>query len=318
MSEPVLRVKASGFGGSGYKNPVTGETVPGVTTVLGAIDKPGLIQWNIDNTAWYAVANVDALLNRTEEQGFHFLRYYTKRVKESDFDNPATDIHDYSTGVLNDLANLGTLTHEWVEADLNGWFEPDLTRQEQAEMVEQYLIWKSEHLIEDIVTEATVFLGDSAGTADIFWTLTCLHDEPCVEPGTRMLVDTKTSRKTWDTHKAQLAALGTADTWMQQVPEGTPGSFKHTKTIKGVKHTSWWLPRDVPPVQKYAILHLRPNDWDSNGKPTPAFCELKIVPQEEIDVAYEMYEGALKVRHSQRRMKALVKGVENDEESDGE
>lgn len=316
MSEPKLRIPASGLGGSGYKNPVTGEKVPGVTTVLGVLDKPGLIQWNIDNTAWYAVANIDALLNRTEEQGFHFLRYYTKRMKPDDFDNPVVDIHDYSTGVLNDLANLGTLTHEYIEADLNEGFEPELTRVEQAEMVEQYLIWKSEHEIEMYATEATLFGVGFAGTADILWRLTCLHEEPCVPPGTAMLVDAKTSRRTWDEHKSQLSALGTCDTWMREVPAGTQGAFKHERTRKGVKEVSWWVPQDVPPIQAYGILHLRPNDWDRNGNPIPAFCTLKVVPQDEIDVAYKMFQGALIVRHAQAEMKKLMKGKEAEEDDD--
>lgn len=311
MTEPKLRVTASGFGGSGYKNPITGEIVPGVTTVLGVIEKPGVVQWAIDNTAWYAVANVDALLNRTHEQGFHFLRYYTKRVKEKDFDDPGVDIHDYSTGVLDDLANLGTLTHEYIEADLNGWFEPDLTRVEQAEMVEQYLFWKAEHEIEVLATEATLFGSGQAGTADIIWILTCLHENPCVEPRTPMLVDAKTSRRTWNTHYAQLAALGSADTWMREVLPNTPGAYKHERTRKGVKETSWWLPSEVPPFSAYGILHIRPNDWDKDGNPMEAFCKLKVVSQEKIDVGFEMFEGALKVRHGQAKMKKLEKEDED-------
>jgi hypothetical protein len=316
LSEPKLRIPASGLGGSGYKNPVTGEKVPGVTTVLGVIDKPGLIQWNIDNTAWYAVANIDALLNRTEEQGFHFLRYYTKRMKPADFDDPTVDIHDYSTGVLNDLANLGTLTHEYIEADLNGWFEPDLTRVEQAEMVEQYLFWRAEHEIEVFATEATLFGSGFAGTADILWRLTCLHEDPCVAPGTPMLVDAKTSRRTWDEHKSQLAALGSCDTWMREVSADTPGAQKHERTRKGVKEVSWWIPTEVPPFSAYGILHLRPNDWDNNGNRIEAFCKLKVIPQDEIDVAFEAFEGALIVRKAHAKMKALMKSKEIEEDED--
>lgn len=306
MTDPKLRIPASGFGGSGYKNPVTGEKVIGVTTALGIIDKPGIVQWHIDNTAAYAVASVDQLLNRTEEEGYRFLRYYTKRFKAKDFDNPQIDIHDYSVGVLNDLAELGDLVHEWVEADLNDWFEPDLVRQEQAEIIEQYLIWKSEHDIEVACTEATFFGSSYAGTGDWIGKI----------DGVWTLVDNKTSRSTWDEQKAQLAALGACDTWMREVPAGTPGAFKHERTTKGVKQTSWWIPTEMPPIQQYAILHMRPNDYDNKGNFVPAFCELKIIPQEEIDTAFEMFEGSLTIRYAMNKLKQMAKARGEKEEED--
>ena len=107
--EPKLRVRSSGHGGSGYKHPHTGDVVPGVTTVLKRLDKPGVLQWAVDNTAAYAVANVDGLLNRTEEQGFGFLRWYWKR---DPLKGDLSDIRNYSDGVLNDAAELGTMMHD--------------------------------------------------------------------------------------------------------------------------------------------------------------------------------------------------------------
>lgn len=304
MSEPKLARAASGLGGRGYKNPFTGEVVPSVTTALGAIDKPGIRQWIADNTAAYAVANIDHLLNRTEEQGYNFLRWYWNRMKDSDFDDPTVDIRDYHTGVLNDAAELGTLTHEWIEADLNDWFEPDIFRDEQAQMIAEYLAWKTEHDIEVACTEATLFGQGYAGTVDWIGQI----------DGVWTLVDNKTSRNTWDEHIAQLAALGAAHTWLREVPAGTPGAQKHEKTVKGVKQVSWWVQDEIPPIQQYAILHVRPDDYNSKGEFVPAFCKLKIVPQAEIDAGWEMFQGALQVRKSQSRLKEVRKqrGEEDD------
>lgn len=310
--DPKLRVAASGYSGSGYRVPTRlGEDgkpllVPGVTTVLGALDRPGVLQWSIDNTAAYAVANVDALLNRTEEQGFGFLRFYAKRMKESDFDDPMVDIRNYSNGVLNDLAELGSLTHDWIADFVNDFPEPDLTRNEQADMIEKFLEWYAEHEIEVVVSEVTVVGDGYAGTLDHIWII----------DGIPTLVDVKTSRATRDEHFAQLAALGAADAMMVEVPEGTPGAVEYTRTSKGVKHTSYWIERPVPAFSQYAILHLRPNDYDSKGNFVPAFCELKIIEYDLIEAAFELFEGALKARHGQARLKAVKKALAKEDEDD--
>ena len=204
--EPKLRVPASGFSGSGYRIPTRlgadGKPllVPGVTTVLGALDKPGVLQWSIDNVAAYAVANVDALLNRDEIQGFGFLRFYHKRMKEQDFDNPEIDIRNYSNGVLNDLAELGTLTHEWVADFANDFPEPEVTRPEQADMIAEFVDWWNANEVEVIGSEITVVGDGFAGTLDHLW----------IVNGVPTLVDVKTSRATRQEHFAQLSALGAA------------------------------------------------------------------------------------------------------------
>jgi hypothetical protein len=85
VSEPKLRARSSGFGGSGYRIPTwlddKGQPmlVPSVTTITGVTNKPGLQQWIADQTAAYAVTHIDDLLTRTEEVGWGFLRYFWKR-----------------------------------------------------------------------------------------------------------------------------------------------------------------------------------------------------------------------------------------------
>ena len=284
MAAPKLSTRNSGFSGRGYKNvfeegqPV----VPSVTTVLKVLDKPGIVQWAVDNTAAYAVANVDALLARDEVAGFGLLRWYHGRFKPQDFDDPETDIRNYHVGVLNDLAELGTNTHNWIEANLQGWIEPEIMTQAQEEMVEEFLMWKLDQDIEVYATEASVFGDGYAGTADIFGKLN----------GVNMCLDTKTGRNIYDEATAQIAALGAAHTMAVEVGSDTPGAFLDERKDQA---TTFWLPKPLPSIQAYGILHVRPNDTDTKGNFVPAFCRVEAKPQAQVDIAWELFQSALGV-----------------------
>lgn len=297
LSEPKLRVSASGYGGSGYFNPFTGQRVIGVTTALGVIDKPALRQWVADQTAAYAAVNAEQLLARSEEQAFNMLRFYHSRTKSSDFDDPVYETANAHTGVLDDAADLGTKMHEFFEAELNGWFQPDLYRDEEVQMAEQLLIWLAENEVDVHATEATVFGGNYGGTADLFANVN----------GVATCLDLKTSRNIWPEHHAQLAALGTADTLAKEVSKGTPGAKAYTRTKAGEKVTDYWVAEEVPPIQQYAILHLRPDDYDNNGNFIPAFCELKVAPQQLINIGYEEFQASVVLREAQRARKQIEK-----------
>ena len=264
--EPKLRVRSSGHGGSGYKHPLDGSVVPGVTTVLKKLDKPAIAQWAVDNTAAFAVANIDALLNRTEEQGYGFLRWYWKRDPLS---GDLTDIRNWSNGVLHDAAELGTLMHDWVAADHGACPYPDVAGAPAYfwEMVNEWDKWKAEHEVVPLHTEVTLWSHEYgyAGTADAFWQV----------DGVPMLIDVKTSRNTWDEHYMQLAALGACDTMLLEPTDGH------------------WVEDVVPAFSAYALLHIRPSDTDSQGNPIDSFCKLKVVDQEEIPEQFEAYLGFL-------------------------
>lgn len=301
--EPKLRVASSGYEGSGYKLPTRGgQVVPGVTTVLGILDKPGVVQWAVNNTAAYAVANIDSLLTRSETQGYGFLRFYHSRFKEQDFDNPEIDIYNYSNGVLSDLGELGTVTHDWVASNVLDEFEPDLVRDEQVQMVEKFLEWRQGHVIEPIVVEGTVVGHNYAGTLDHLWEVECIHEgPPCVAEGpTRMLIDAKTSRKTRHEHIAQLAALGAADTLMVETTEGNGELFTSKKWGK-----TYWREEPLPAFSEYAILHLRPNDIDTKGNKTDSFVKLKAVSHKHIDAGWEMFQGALQAQYGRKALKKM-------------
>jgi len=277
--EPKLRVRSSGHGGSGYKHPLNGNVVPGVTTVLKKLDKPGVLQWAVDNTAAYAVANIDALMSRTEEQGYGFLRWYWKRDPLQSDDQ---DIRNYSNGVLRDAADLGTLMHDWVAADHGAQPYPDVTFAPDYfwQMVAEWDKWQEENDVEPIFTETTFWSEQYgyAGTADGLWRVN----------GKPMLVDVKTSRNVWDEHYMQLSALGACDYALIESDNG-------------------WEQTPIPGFSDYALLHIRPSDTDKHGNPMESFCRLEVAPSEEMGLHFEAFLGLLAVSDAQNQIRELRK-----------
>lgn len=311
MTAPKLSVHQSGHGGRGYKRIFDAEptVTPSVTTILKSLDMGGVVQWAVDQTAAYAVMTADRLLEVSEEQGFQRLRYYSKRMTTEKFDDPLVDLNNYHTGVLHDAAEMGTLIHAWIEADLNGddWLKPELTRIEHEQMVLAYEDWKRWNDVEVYATESTLFGDGYAGTADFFAKIN----------GVATLGDTKTSRGLWNSHRAQLAALGACDTMALEVTKDHPGAVYYRIQPKvaeenGVGVDSWWTPVELPPVQQYAFLHVRPDDINSRGEFVPAYCEFVTVSQEVIDAAWKLFQGAKMASYAEKELKDLEK-VENTE-----
>lgn len=345
--EPILRVRSSGLGGSGYKIPTQDNlVVPGVTTVTSIADKPGLRQWAVDLTAAYAVTHVDALLNRSEVEGYGFLRYRWKREPKLDVDPNLRNWHEH---VLNDAADMGRWMHEYVEQDLLGEFTAAVTESWQQEMVDEWNIFKFEHEIEVALVEQTAY--NPAGYAGTFDLLVRVD-------GVWYLLDIKTSRGTWPEHYMQLAALGAAPVWLRRVPPFPYGNYERmgeddgptyygrieeteeiapivswlgedvlldfdgeVRNINGSfvtlvngpvlykrnnKPDTWWVEDVLPPFTQYAILHIRPADDDG----TPAFCTLKPVDQEMIDLHYEWFLGHLTAKHAERSVNLRLREKE--------
>jgi len=253
-------------------------TVPGVTTVTGMGGDPGgLVQWSVDQTAAYAVANVDSLLSRTQEQGWGFLRFYHKR--KPDLSDPLRTAHQ---GVLDDLAELGTGLHEYVEWDLLGaqGFPPPIDSDEMQQMVDAYYAWKFLHDIEVVAVELTVYGEGYAGTLDLILRI----------DGKLYLLDIKTARAVRDSHWWQLAALDKADIFYVE-DEANWGESK--KDFFRNDGEEW----------HYGFLHTRPNDIAKDGSLIPAFFELEEIPAEDMPIHYESFLACLTLRQNQRTMK---------------
>lgn len=291
MTQPKLSKKASGHGGRGYAaifedgQPV----VPSVTTILGAVAMPGISQWVANNTAAYCAVNAERLLSISEEQAYNYGRFYWKRVP--DFDSPDFDPFNYHAGVLQDAADQGTFIHEWIEAYLNDWPEPDPQNRAHEEMIEAFILWTLDNDIAPLVTERTVYGNGYAGTFDGIGTIN----------GVRTLWDVKSSRAVRESHVAQLAALGASHTLAQEVSEGTGGAVKVKLSAENQRYYSqeygWFVAEPLPPFEQYALLQVRPDEGDK-----PAFCELHVVPQQLIDSGFELFRGALQIKQAQRAM----------------
>lgn len=320
MTVPKLTTPRSGWGGRGYRIPGRATTYPGVTTILNVINKPGITQWVADQTAAKAVMSLSYLMTVSEDVGWSNLRF----VWSKEADLVGSEVRQYWEGVKNDAADLGTNIHEWIEADIDGLMPyPEPSAIEAEEMVDAWDEWYSEHEVISHRQEFTCVNDEwgIAGTADADWTITCIHEADegglyCLGPERtyRTLVDLKSSRHTWPEHGYQLAALGSCNAIMREVAEGTPGAQRAEKTEKGKKIRSWWV-EDAPPAwERYALLHIRPDDLDTKGVPIPRFARL-VDRTEDMDIARDGFAGALMIARSQHTQKARDKarGIETED-----
>lgn len=281
MTLPALAVKNSGWGGRGYKNPVTGDDriVPSITTVLKAESKPAIEQWTANQTAAFAVANAESLLTHSEDWGYKALRFYSNRKPKLD---GTVDITNYYQGVLSDAAEMGTWLHEYVQADVDGSDLP-YPQMESVypgywEMVEAWNAFKSEHDIKPHYTERTVWNGELgyAGTLDGIWEF----------DGKLCLMDIKTSRGLYTSTWMQLAALLNANEMF--VPQADDSYMSLT---------GW-----QDPIEEIGVLHIRPEDWnDYKRTPMDAFC--RWVPAQDLDLHFEAFKGLLSYGSAQRRVR---------------
>lgn len=311
--EPKLRIRASGYGGSGYGIPTpTGILkVPGVTTVLNVLPKGGALQWSVDNTVSYMLANIDRILQEHDDE-VNYKRYRFYHSRRPKVDDPDTDPYNYHAGVLDEAASNGTYVHDWIADYVQGMIPPDIEKPEQLEALQTFVDWHAEHMIEPVVVEATVVNEELgyAGTFDHLWDILCLHEgEPCL-PGShkepkRVFIDVKTSKAIYDSHVAQLAALTNAEYMLQETEEGTEGAIEH-KTKKWGE-TYWLKTQGKLNFDHVAILQCRYDDYDKDGNDVPAFTQLTELDSDMLDAGWEIFKSALNMQHALKGYKDLGK-----------
>lgn len=276
--------------------------MPGVTTVLGALEKPGVLHWSIQQTAAYAVAIAPQLAERDEDWGFRQLQYY--HTRKPDWDDPVSNLNDYHRGVLNDLAEIGTNIHDLIESYAkDDPFGPDPSRPENEEAFGVFLGWVEDNDVEFLETEQTVFNPD-AGYAGTF-------DGIIRYRGRKLLVDWKTSRKVHDTHISQAAALANAPVLMREVTskEGTGYEVKN-------RPTTYWTEDKVPEFEGVAVVQVRPRSIDGYGNDIPPFVELHEVPETVLPPAYEIFLGALQARKGQAKLRDVQNAIAKRKKED--
>lgn len=310
MASPKLSRASSGFSGRGYFDVFglnNGETLMSITTALASIDKPQIRNWERQQLAAFCVTHIDEIAAKEVEVGYRYLMAVPKFLNEKQVDElEEVTLLTAVERALNDAADAGSWLHSYLEEYLNGGFPEDPVREDHYQMVEAFHKWEADHDIEVISTERTVYGDKYAGTADLFAKI----------DGVVTLADFKTSRQVHDTHKAQLGAIGAAITSAREVPQGTEGAVEYKLQPKvseehGGQERAWFIEEPVPDFQRYSIIQARPDDWSNHGEYIPAFCEMHVIPQREVEAAYQLFCAARDVRLAQRALKQAEKEEAN-------
>lgn len=294
MSNPRLRVKASGVGGSGYAVPalvgqpfkevknadgelikarlVDGKPliVPGVTTALKARNKPALIQWAVDRTVDFCIENWQYLGSVSDEQGKNRARW---RHKDA----------------LDERASVGTESHVWWENYLSDGFEyPDLTP-EGEQIIAQFLDYVSNPRFGGaLATEVTVF-NYTHGYGGTF-------DFVLLDDGDVTLGDGKTSAGLWPDHEIQLSALSKGEVMVTEVEDG------------------FWEESEVPKFDALKLFQFRPDYYHPGKKQfIPAFWHVHTVPEEIQELRFQQFLGSLMDVTAERDIKHILRDLERKE-----
>lgn len=241
--------------GRAYQDPFEpGARYPSVTTVL-KLEAKNLDGWKAMKVAEAAIENWQDL-GRDPEQIMKWLPYAANRFRD-------------------ERAWVGSGLHAAVDADAKGeWFPYELDPEQEA-MLEQWELFKAIYQVRVLLSEFTVKVGDTMGTADLLIEVTNLETGK-VEV---WLVDTKTSHSIWPGHHMQLSALSKAAHYFERVDEDTPGAalhkYKDADTGKQVK--SWWIKRPMPNFDKVGVLHIREDKFD-------------LIEVKHVDLHYKRFE----------------------------
>lgn len=294
MSNPKLRVRSSGYSGSGYgigarvgdpyremnnadKEPIKvrlgpdGKALvyPGVTTILKLLEKPGVVNWAVERTLDWANENFAYLGSHSDEQVMRAGRY---RWRDA----------------LDERSNLGTDVHGWAETLFNGWFDyPDLTPEGES-AVQSLLTLLDNVEISALATEVTVVSHKHgyAGTLDLL----------ALIKGLLALVDLKTSKGLWWEHELQLAALANADCMIVEVEDG------------------FWEEIPMPTFDTLTLIQLRGDYWDPRTKTVvPAFYNVHNIEPEDWDLHFQAFLGILKTAQVKRELKERKKARGHEE-----
>lgn len=208
-----------------YTHPATGDRYMSVTTILsGGIPKPALMHWASFEAAQCAVDNIPALVKARGEAARLNMRTWIQHAAERKRDT---------------AANLGTIVHGFLDAQILGQPTPEYT-DEQRGFIDAFGRWLEKWQPEFEASELTVANPEHgyAGTLDAIARIPALTDE-------LLMIDWKTGKSVYPEVGMQLAAYRKATIgWTR--PEG--------------------LQVDVPQTVGAFVLHIRPNDMPG-GEP---------------------------------------------------
>jgi len=209
--------------------------VPGVTGVLGILDKPALVQWAKKTVAEFAVRTTqsgefaDTLKGQGPEETAKWLSSLPDYVRDAAA-TIGSNVH-----LLADMASRSAMPLEGAQTLPTGF---EVSEQEMTYLTafRAFLAFLEARDAVIVSSEKMVWSFDGyGGTYDL---LVRFPDSEGSEWSGLCLLDVKTSKGYYPEYALQLAAYGAAD---EIIIEGDPKTYP------------------MPKIDKYGVLHLRPD-----------------------------------------------------------
>ena len=209
-----------------YQHPVTGQQVPGVTTVIDVLSKPALPRWAAKETATFAVENRNAWAQLDDAAAIDLLKGALWRLSGSAM-SKGTEVHSLAEKLL---------MNQQVD-----FIPPEI--QNSVRGVAQIIEWLKPEVLH---MEASVWnmTKGYAGTADVIAKI----------DGEIWLLDWKTSKDVYPDMGLQLAAYSNAEVIIK--PDGT-----ETPLPRITKHAVC----HVPKTGKASLVMIDVTDDDFKG-----------------------------------------------------
>jgi len=211
-----------------YADPEGEKQYTGVTTILGVIAKPALIQWAANEGVTAAIARARAIsklgLPLTETLALIDATYdearYAHRKKKEDAAEKGTDLH--------------ALVEEYVRRWIGGehlW--PDIP--DKFKPIEAFIVWARQNEIRFIATEQRLYSKELwiAGTCDLIFE----------KDGKRYIGDIKTYKKLWD-RVPLIQCAGYGIMWEEMF-----GEYDKTANLSNA-------------IDGYCVIRIKDNDFE--------------------------------------------------------
>ena len=180
-----------------------GEKVPGVTTILGRVNKPFLIQWSADMAAEHFLAAV--------------------KSGRTDFDAIHADARVAHAKKRDASGESGSNVHGYAECFFKGLPLPELLTDEAKRGVEAFHKWLDEHHVKVLASERILF------SQKYYYAGTC--DFVAEVDGKQVIGDFKTGKRIYDEARLQTAA------YQQALEEETTTKFSARLIVRFDKAT---------------------------------------------------------------------------------
>lgn len=144
----------------GHKYLVNGSEKPGVTSILGILNKPGLPQWAANQTVEYIKTHSEGLVDPEDTETVIVTSSTLRRARTA------------STRSRDDAADLGKYVHSWIEqyvkAKIRGSGWATNYKDEAKPAIQNFLSWEKEYKPIYLFSERTVYSEkfDYCGTVD--------------------------------------------------------------------------------------------------------------------------------------------------------